>query len=149
MLVGIDEARATIKLNPNHATIVGMAGLVIGMCGEMEEGVETIQNVMRLNPFYATWLVSLECLERYMKGDNEKVLALADKFTLNDWPGRPLFRTVALAQLGRIDEAAAGLEELREIEPDFARDPEPYIRRRVLFDDQASYVIDGLRKAGM
>ena len=77
------------------------------------------------------------------------VLALADKFTLNDWPGRPLFRTVALAQAGRIDEAANELDELRKIEPDFARDPEPYIRRRVLFDDQASYVIDGLKKAGM
>ena len=84
-----------------------------------------------------------------MRDEYQQALAQAEQFTLDQWPGKPLYLAVILGQLGRKKEAREQLKLLKQIEPDFAADPEDYITRNFLFDDQVAKMMDGLRKAGL
>ena len=65
-----------------------------------------------------------------------------------NWPAGLRYAVAGLAQLGRLEEAKAALEELKSLNPDLAF-IEANLRR--LYDDQAAvdHILDGLRQAGL
>jgi adenylate cyclase len=65
----IKEADLAIALNPNSASLCGLAGHLIGVAGELERGIGILNDVKNLNPYYPSWLLSLTCISHYMKGD--------------------------------------------------------------------------------
>ena len=145
----ISEAERTIELNPNDVAFVGFVGFLIGFSGEFDRGISILKGVEKLNPYHPSWLLGLSCMALYMRNEYEQALTQADQFTLDQWPGMPLYLTVILGQLGRKAEANVQLKLLEEIEPDFAADPEDYITRNFLYDDQVEKMMYGLRKAGL
>lgn len=145
----ISEAERTIALNPNDVAFVGFVGFLVGFSGELDRGISILKGVEKLNPYHPSWLLGLSCMAHYMRDEYEQALAQADQFTLDQWPGMPLYLAVILGQLDRKEEAKVQLKLLIEIEPDFAADPEDYITRNFLFDDQVEKMMDGLRKAGL
>ena len=145
----ISEAERTIALNPNDVAFVGFVGFLIGFSGEFDRGISILKGVEKLNPYHPSWLLGLSCMTHLMRNEYEQALAQADKFTLEQWPGMPLYLAVILGQLERKEEANVQLKLLKEIEPDFAADPEDYITRNFLFDDQVVKMMDGLKKAGL
>ena len=64
-----------------------------------------------------------------------------------NWPAGLRYVVAGLAQLGRIEEAKAALEELKLLNPHFAF-VEGNLRR--LYNDQVAvdHILDGLRLAG-
>jgi hypothetical protein len=84
-----------------------------------------------------------------MQGEYEKALSVAEQFTLNQWSGKPFFLAIVYGQLGRTEESSSQLTLLKEIDPDFARDPGDYVYRGYLFDDQIQKIVQGLNKAGL
>jgi len=145
----ISEAERTIALNPNDVAFVGFVGFLVGFSGEFDRGISILKGVEKLNPYHPSWLLGLSCMAHYMRNEYEQALTQADQFTLDQWPGMPLYLTVILGQLGRKEDANVQLKLLKELEPDFAADPEDYITRNFLFDDQVVKMMDGLKKAGL
>ncbi len=145
----IKEADLAIALNPNSASLCGLAGHLIGVAGELERGMEILLRIKMLNPYYPSWLLSLTCLSHYMHGDYRQALSVAEQFTLNQWSGKPLYLAIIYGQLDRTEEAKKQIELLKEIDPDFARDPGNYVYRSFLFDDQIQKILEGLKKAGL
>ena len=145
----IAEAERAIELNPNDAAFVSFAGFLIGFAGEFDRGIAILKGVEVLNPYHPTWILGLSCMAHYMRDEYQQALTQAEQFTLDQWPGKPLYLAVILGQLGRKEEAREQLKLLKQIEPDFAADPEDYITRNFLFEDQVAKMMDGLRKAGL
>ena len=138
-----------ISLNPNSASLGGLAGHLIGLAGEPERGMKILNGIKDLNPYYPSWLLSLTCLSHYMQGEYQQALSVAEQFTLNRWSGKPMFLAMIYGQLGRAEDAGNQLDLLKEIDPDFARDPGDYVYRNHLFDVQIQKIMEGLRKAGL
>lgn len=145
----IAEADLAMSLNPNSTSLGGLAGHLVGVAGELERGIEILNGIRNLNPYFPSWLLSLTCLSHYMQGEYDEALSVAEQFTLNQWPGKPFYLAIIYGQLGRTEEAVKQRELLTEIDPDFARDPGNYVYRGYLFDDQIQKIMAGLEKSGL
>ena len=141
------EATHAISLNPNAVGSVGFAAFLIGFSGDLDRGIAILEELHQLNPFYPSWLLGLSFLKRYMDGDYAAALRVVERFTLDESPGKSLYLAAVFGQLGRKKEAKAEIDFLVNLEPDFGRDPENYLYRNYLFEEQVDRLMDGLRKA--
>ena len=147
--IAVEEAEIAISLNPNSASLCGMAAHAMGIAGELERGIRLLRDIEALNPYFPSWLLTLSCLSHYLRGDYLQALAVAEKFTLDDWPGKPLYLAIILGQLERRDEAERQLALLGELDPFFRREPREYVHRNFLIEEHIDAVTDGLVKAGL
>jgi hypothetical protein len=74
---------------------------------------------------------------------------VAEKFTLDQWTGKPLYLAMILAQLGKSAQAGEYLEQLKTLEPGFRTDPYAYIHRYFPRKKDARQIISGLKLAGL
>lgn len=142
-------AERAIEANPNAVACINYCAHLIGFSGDFDRGIFLLSETRKLNPFHPSWLVSLICMNHYMRDEYEQALEQAKLFTLDQWPGTPGYLAVIFGQLGRYEEANAQLNILTELEPSFKDNPEGYITRNFIFDDQIYKMMDGLKKAGL
>jgi adenylate cyclase len=144
--LSIKEYEHALKLNPNDADVMAELADAYAHAGRAEEGVQLIENAMRLNPFFPdSYLWNLAdahfALERY-----EDAIATVNRMH-NPAEGRRLL-AASLALLGKISEAQAEAAEILTLYPNFSIDAwseiQPDTDARVL-----ARFVEGLRLAGL
>jgi adenylate cyclase len=139
----------TIALNPNSPYILGVAGWHMALYGEWDRGLALLKKGMKLNPYHPSWFHLVPYLDYYRHGQYEDAFTEALKFNYPELYLDPMIRAAALGQMGRQDEAKAAVDQLLNLEPDFATRGRWLISRYVKVDDLVDKIIEGLRKAGM
>ncbi len=149
---GIVEAERAIEINPSFALGHHCLGGSRFLNGEHDAAVEAVHVALRISP-NDPWMflfLGLLSASQYMRHDYLQSLETADLAVgrLPWYASTQRWRAVALAQLGRLDEAREVLERFLELSPNYsmevARRSYPFRRG----DDLAHY-LDGLRKAGL
>jgi len=143
----VREAETTIELNPNSAFLVGFAGFLIGLSGELERGRAILDGVEALNPHEPGWLRLVAVLDHLRKAEYPEALHEARQFRTPQMAWDPLLRTATAALAGEDGFAAACHRELAEIFPEVAADPTEYIRKFVRYDDLFEKILEGLGEA--
>jgi Tfp pilus assembly protein PilF len=109
-ITGLRYAEAAARQNPRDAEILVVHGFCLVCCGEAQRGVAMLEKAIALEPyappsFYATLS---DC--RYFVGDYAGSLQALDQI-LDAASYLQLCRVPALAQLGRLSEAKAIIDE--------------------------------------
>jgi adenylate cyclase len=145
----LKHAAETIALNPNAPYVVGVAGWHMMLYGEWDQGLALLKKGMKLNPYHPSWFHLAPFMDFYHRGEYENAFAEALKFNFPALYLDPLMRAAALGQLGRQIEAGKAVDQLLELEPDFAIRGRQLIGRYVKVDHLIDAIIEGLRKAGL
>lgn len=143
--VEIDRA---LELNPNDANSLAFDGKLSLVAGARSEAIEALNLALRLDPGSRSFVVSDLAAAYYLDGRYEAAamqVAQVEQAIQED-PAPHAVRAAALAQLGRIREAAAVAEQVRSIYPFF--DAENFAEN-IVGPDGAELLADGLRKAGL
>ncbi|HEY4163934.1 MAG TPA: BTAD domain-containing putative transcriptional regulator [Dongiaceae bacterium] len=137
--------RRAIELNPNDANAIAASGFSQVVLGRVAEGLERVHLAMRLNPFHPEWYwVDLGAVLYVARRYEDAIEAFAHR----SQPGRYVLPRLAacLAQLGRMEEAAVAVAELRRLQPDFSV---AALRLRGWRPADAEHFREGMRKAGL
>jgi adenylate cyclase len=113
----IDAYKRAVTLNPNDANILMEYADTLTHAGQAGEAVGLFRKAMRLNPYYPDdylWALS----GAYFKlGDYEQSIATIQLMN-NPAQGRRIM-AAALGLLGRVDEARAQADLVRQTQPEF------------------------------
>jgi len=144
------EFQEAIKLNPSFAAAYAVLGAVLNFQGQSDEGVATAEKGIRLSPSdprLFIWLSGLAAAH-YQLGHYSQAVEIGRRsWTLNNSYITGLTYVVAgLAQLGRVEDALAALDDLKK------RDPKLSAARATvqLYRNPAGidHLLEGLQKAG-
>lgn len=134
-----------VELNPNDANAVACIGISLATQGKPDEGIERIRTAMRLNPYHPEWYWDDLGVVFYLAGRYADAIEAFNRRAQKGTYVLPRL-AAALAQLGRMDEAAAAVAELRTQQPAFSM-------AKLDLDnwgpDNAAHFRDGMRKAGL
>lgn len=151
--LGLAGCRAAIAMNPTMGVAYCAMGDALAYSGRLAEAAPYFEKAIRMSPndpwrwaFYA-----YEALALFLGGRLKKAVEQAQKAILTPncqyWARAHL--AVALAYLGRSDEAAATVAELKRQKPGFSL---PFAREKLFYlesSEQIERYIDGLRRAGV
>ena len=143
------EAEAALALNPNSLFILEGLGYLLTLTGDWQRGSELSRKAIRLNPFHLPIVHAGLWLDALRRKDFEEAYWQSLKFSPPEFFWYPLMQAVALAALGRHDEAAAAADQILKLKPDFLERSRWLIRRYVKFDDLIKQIEDGLANAGL
>jgi tetratricopeptide (TPR) repeat protein len=137
--------RRAIALNPNDANAMAGFGRFLASIGEWDQAIDRVREAMRINPYHPDWYWNVLGSVLYSAGKYGDAVEALGRATQRGFWNR-CFQAACLAQIGRIDEAAAALAEARRMRPDssLAR-----MRTRDFNPTDSERFIEGLRKAGM
>jgi TolB-like protein/tetratricopeptide (TPR) repeat protein len=139
-----------INLNPSYAAPHVLLGQMYLYRGQPEEALGLAQRGIRLSPRdprLFMWLPALAGAHYQRRHYGESVEIGRRSWNLNrNWPAGLRYVVACLAQLGRIEEARAALEDLRPFDTDLAFVEGLLLR---LYKDRGpvDHFLDGLRKA--
>ncbi len=150
--IGLTAARRAVELNPSFALGYHCLGGANIMVGRFDDAVEAMEQAVRIGP-RDPWLFLYfagVCACRYMLRDYERSVEAAqvsvERFA--QYASGHRFLAMALAQLGREDDAQRALARFLMISPDHtlrsARHSYPFRQEADL-----EHYLDGLRKAGL
>jgi tetratricopeptide (TPR) repeat protein len=148
-----EEAKIHIQraldLNPNDANAFVAMGIFLIQAGKPDEAIDHIIRAMRLNPYYPArypWKlgVAYYTAKRYSEAVTplKEAINLSPKFMM---PHRALAATYA--QLGRVDEARAMVEQILAEEPHASLRKENWGNYK--YPEDLEHWLDGMRKAGL
>ena len=144
------EAQRAVDLNPRNAVWLGLMGLYLSQLGDSERGLPMVREATLLSPHPPTWVHMAYFYDHYLNGRYNEALNEAH---LLDWDGDfriPLFVAASYGQLGRIDEAAPALAELRALWSMPIEDLGPeLIERHAIAPELTDLLLEGLAKAGL
>jgi adenylate cyclase len=146
------EFEEATKLNPSFAAAYAVLGHhLLNNGGRPEETIPLVEKAICLSPTdprMYIWLPALASAHYQLRHYAKAVEIGRRAWTLNrNWPAGLQYVVAALAQLGRMEEAAASLTDYKAIYPDLAtweRIIPPLFREKAMVD----HIRDGLRKAG-
>jgi tetratricopeptide (TPR) repeat protein len=147
----IAEARQAIALNPSLVQAHAVLGYALDCIGEFEEALEVVTDSLRLRPYDQTIVRCIPAISiaHYQLGDYDAAHEVAQRvvgMNRNYWMGHQML-AASLGQLGRRQEAAAALAEIRRREPEVSRSA--YSSRFPFRDPiHVERIEDGLIKAG-
>jgi TolB-like protein/Tfp pilus assembly protein PilF len=146
---GLAYGDQAAQLNPNNAIILAAVAIYYAQCGNVEGALELGRRVRSIHPNAPRWLHMVFATAYYLRGEYDQSLeAVALWNQPNDvqWHYQ---RTANLAQLGRLPEARAALDEMLDTYPKFAADPVTELRKYMLVEETVEPFLDGLAKAGL
>ncbi len=142
-----------VQANPYDAESQALLGAAFGVAGDYNAALRQFEMAMRLSPrdqHIATWYQYI-AMSAFVAGRNED----AAEWSIKSIQSNPQFpaghRTLAAVygNMGRLEEAAAELEKLQDLQPHVTiaqlRERLPYFKNP---DDLERY-LEGLRKAGL
>jgi len=117
----IGEGERAVALDANDADSYVNLGNTLVFAGRPEEGIALIQKAMRLNPRYPPRYLNLLGLAYRLAGQSEKALGPLKKAVTLAPDMMPAHVNLAAcyAELGRLEEARAEVEEILRINPNF------------------------------
>ncbi|MGC2202960.1 MAG: winged helix-turn-helix domain-containing tetratricopeptide repeat protein [Stellaceae bacterium] len=150
--LAMSSFQEAINLNPSYAAAHVLLGQMHLYRGHPEEAIALAEKGIRLSPKdprLFIWLPALSGAHYQLSNYEQAVEAGRRSWMLNrNWPAGLRYVVAGLAQLGRIEEAKAALEELKLLNPNLA-----FVagNLRRLYDDEASvdHILDALRAAGL
>ena len=142
------HAAKAIELNPSEPNALYWRGNALLCVGRIDEAIAVLETARRYEPQPSTGQGVNLGIAYYVAGRYSDALAQADALLVR-YPTQGYLhamRAVALAQLGKPDEARAAAAEVRRLNPLF--DPDGFA---TFFADPkyTAAVRDGLRKAGL
>ena len=145
------EIERALAISPNLANAHGVHGAVLMWSGHPKKGRVALENSIRLDPLHPGLGLHLHnvAVSYYLTGEYDAALEAARRAisAYPDLPNTYLWRTAALGQAGRIDEAKEALEKAIAIAPAsfdmYARQRAPWHR-----PEDHAHMLEGLRKAG-
>ncbi len=148
---GIAAFEEAIKLNPSFAAAHVLLGQMYLYAGRPAETIGLAEKGIRLSPSdprLFIWLPALAGAHYQMRHYAEAVEAGRRSWSLSrNWPHGLRYVVAGLAQLGRIDEARAALDDLKKFDSSLGVVEAGFMRT---YRDRAGidHILDGLRKAG-
>ncbi len=121
-----DEALAysekAVALAPNAAGIVAQLGRVLVNTGRPEEALPVIQRAIRLSPYTPPNVLRYEGQAYHAMGQYEEAIAAFERARPRNPKGAPALVWLALtyADMGRMEEARAAVQELLKLTPGFS-----------------------------
>jgi adenylate cyclase len=147
----VAETRRAIELNPSFAQAYSVLGYALDCVGQFDDALKTVQHSLRLRPNDRTLARCLPAmsLAHYQLGAFDAAEAVARRaVTINPiyWIGHQMLGA-SLGQLGRSEDAAKQVAEIRRREPTVSRSA---YSARMPFRDPvyARRLEEGLIKAG-
>ena len=148
---GIAAFEEAIKLNPSFAAAHVLLGQMYLYAGRPEETIGLAEKGIRLSPSdprLFIWLPALAGAHYQMRHYAEAVEAGRRSWSLSrNWPHGLRYVIAGLAQLARMDEARAALDDLKKFDSSLGVVEAGFMRT---YRDRAGidHILDGLRKAG-
>ncbi|MEQ8267876.1 MAG: hypothetical protein RH982_11805 [Parvibaculum sp.] len=144
-----------IQLCPNDADTLIRLALYEVFLGRPETAIERAEKAMRLNPYHPNEYYAYAALAHFAKRDFAKALEIGGKVVGIPIVDFPAYVAIALAYLGRLDEArryfAIYNDEFRK-RITFGREPEPGEACRWLLDlnpyrrqEDLDFIVEGFR----
>ena len=147
----ISSFQQAIDLNPSYAAAYVLLGQMRLYRGDAEQAVALAEQGIRLSPKDSRlfiWLPALAGAHYQLKRYEKAIDAGWRSWMLNrNWPAGLRYVVAGLAQLGRVEEAKAALEDLKRLNPDLGF-VEANLRRLYVDQSAIDHVLDGLRAAG-
>jgi adenylate cyclase len=148
---GIAAFEEAIRFNPSFAAAHVLLGQMYLYEGRPQEAIEQAEKGIRLSPSdprLYIWLPALAGAHYQMRHYAEAIEIGRRSWTLNrNWPAGLRYVIAGCAELGRIEEARAAVEELKLLNPNLAF-VEGNLRRLFADREAVDHIIGGLRKAG-
>ena len=141
--------KKVVPINPANSYMLVASGLLIGLAGNVEEGLALMKRAMELNPHSPGWFRIVAYFKYYMTRDYESAANEALLINTPDCFWDPMLRAAAFGQLNSLDEAAQAVQELLVIQPDFEKNHKRFINTLAFTDDAAEHLRQGLEKAGL
>jgi len=142
-------AEKAMSLNPRDTDTLAIMGLMLVHIAEFERGANIVRRAMDLNPNHAGWYHFAVIWEHLHKGDYEKALARINRVNMPGLFWQPLTVASVCGLLGRPTEAAAAVQELRKLDPDFELHVREYIEVWHYSSGLMDRILEGLMKAGV
>ncbi len=146
------ECSKAVSLNPNFALAYGYRGLTLAHAGRSEEAIKDIDMALSLSPKDAqnALFVTAAGVAHYLAGRYDEAATCAEE-GIRIRPGFVAGHRVqcaALAQGGRMAEAHAALQKIKQLQPDVSA---TLLKKTLPYStpDLLENFIDGLRKAGL
>jgi adenylate cyclase len=144
-------ASRAIELNGNFALGYFSLGIALSLEGRHEEALEAIETGLRLSPRdprASTWLANKARALYHLRRYADAIEAASAARRIRPHAYGSLVLVASYAQLGRGDEAAGVLAELRALPVDGEKTARWYLER---YSDRAAreHMAEGLRKAGI
>ncbi|TIT80758.1 MAG: adenylate/guanylate cyclase domain-containing protein [Mesorhizobium sp.] len=149
---GIREMERGIEENPSSAHGYYLYSMAHMFAGHSERAVEGVGRALRLSPrdYHIAQLISAATIANVVAGNYEQAIMFGENATARA-PEHPLAHrnlAVALASLGRMDEARAAIGNFKRLVPSYSIET---FRRAMPFKDSkdADAVIGPLRRLGV
>jgi adenylate cyclase len=148
---GIAALDRALMLNVNSAQAFSSSGWIRDYMGDPDVAIDHFTRAIRLSPLDPEmgYFMSGLGLAHLIRGDDEAALAWGRKAVLElpKWVTGHRIVAVSLVHLGRVGEAQAVMQSLREIAPTFSIE---HMKKHSPYRDPEFFAkyLDGLRKAG-
>ncbi|HMB77771.1 MAG TPA: tetratricopeptide repeat protein [Kiloniellaceae bacterium] len=140
---------AALRLNPNSSDALAHFGLRLGFIGEWDRGLALVNKAMALNPLHPDWYRFAPAIHGFNSGDFTAALAELEQIEMPQFFWVPLLRAATLGQLGRRDEAAAEVQALLALKPDFQQEGRRFMRIWQMPPTLVAQILEGLERAGL
>jgi TolB-like protein len=158
---GIAEMRRAVELNPNNPIVLTLLANYLALQEEFEAAVPMANRAIELVPHPPVFADFPLFVDHYMHGRYEQALVHSKGGVIGATDFRePLFLAATLGQLGRTEEAAAALDELRALWKELCLKAgcdgldvgmlrRELIERNTFSESITDKMIEGLDKAGL
>ncbi|HJZ12321.1 MAG TPA: hypothetical protein VJ521_09230, partial [Acidobacteriota bacterium] len=146
MPAAIDRA---ISLNPRNSNTLATLGGLLVHTREFERGAKLTHRAIELNPHHAGWFYFPLIWDHCSRGEWEQMLERAKRINMPGVWWVPLVIASACGHLGRKAEAAAAMNELLAIDPEFASHARDHMGPLLSASGLIDSLIEGLQKAGL
>jgi len=147
--LGIATYERAFSLNPNDSDLLAELGRCYSLIGAWDKGVPLILEAYARNPALSGWYHSILALYHYVHGRFGAALDEAKQINVPESVLPHVSLAMIHAEAGHPAEAAAEVEKIQSIDPQFADNAQASLERLNLAPDTLSRIADGLRKAGL
>jgi adenylate cyclase len=146
----IETLRRIIARTADDADLQARLGEVYAFAGDAAKSAETLQRVMRLNPYYPPSVLAFVGRAHLLLGRPDDAAFEAETCASRAPDYRPCFEiaAVAYAEKGMAEKAASAIAQLRRADAEFTLATAPAVMPFQQPGDLARF-LDGLRKAGL
>jgi Flp pilus assembly protein TadD len=132
----VAHADDAVRLAPEHPTALMSGALICIRAGEWEQATAMADKALRLNPGLPAYVHSLTAVGRLLADDDAGAFVAASLVHVEGMPWGPLYRALALAGLGRVDEGWREMREATRTHPEILEDPRAYLLSGFRFTDE-------------
>ncbi|WP_299624781.1 BTAD domain-containing putative transcriptional regulator [Pelagibius sp.] len=144
---GLECYETALALCPNDADVLADHGWVLSLAGRPRQGIERIQQAMRLNPRCPRWYMTGLGLAYHDAGLYEQAVTVLEKGPLDN-PTLRLYLAASYSRLGRDEQAYRQVETIRKAEPGLSVEG---LRTRAAYRHAKDFehLLEGLMQAGL